>query len=438
MDAKSLKIYKYLLDQLESGRWDSGSKFPGARKLAVEAGCGFPLMQTVIEILCQQGILMTKARSGTYVTENWRQRVLACNFFIPSYVRINNAITQSKRFPEMMRISKEFERGMFELRVSHCLLSHHEEYYDLSEVFDELYPDKSDFFQEAIAPFYVGKKLCGVPLVFSPRIMLCNKAMFKEASCPLPDLNWSWDEFIETLEKLKNRFPDRVLINLTKGIFHWSTFLFRFGGQIYAPDSDDPVRIDCPESITALQHYAELLRNYSSFEMHANAGTLYDYALLSVPRQNLYRYPEEDINGHFHPVKLPLPAGGMDINNQAVELLCVRKECTDIDLLKTFLKFMLSSEIQENVGATGYGLPIRKSSAYKLKDSNSELAKLYYSEIEHISSEYHIFSPELYKMTAGAIILCLQEDCDQKIERSIKELGQALRIFCKVKKLCPL
>jgi DNA-binding transcriptional regulator YhcF (GntR family) len=431
MNKTSLKAYNYILEQLESGNWDDGSKVPGARKLALAVGCGFPLMQTVIEILCQQGILVTKARSGTYVAKNWRQRLLSCNVFI-AQPGLKEIMAEKNSLPYGLRIGREFDSGMFELRVSHYLLSHHEEYYDLAEIFEELYPDKSDFFEKAIAPFYVGNKLCGIPFIFSPRIMLCNRKMFEEASCPLPEENWTWDEFIATLKQLQNKFPDKNLINLKNHIHIWSTFLFRFGGQIYAPENDNPIRIDYPQSVKALQDFAKLSRNFKSTKIKGNTNNLNNFALFLSPRQNLYPHPEDEINKNFHPVKLPLPAGGLATNNQAVDLLCVRKECSDINLLKDFLKFMLSNKIQDFVGNIGYGLPIRKSSAYKLKSSTSPLAQLFYSEIENISNEYHIFSPELYRMISDGVKLSLREENDQKIASSLHELGQALRMFLKI------
>ena len=307
MNDKSFKAYNYLLEQLESGRWDDGSKVPGARKLAIEAECGFPLMQTVVEILSQQGVLTTRPRSGTYVSENWRQRILACNLSVGRH-ELGEIISREKLLPEELRFSSEFCSGMFEIRVSHYLLSHHEEYYDLAEIFAELYPDKSVFFEKAISPFYVGNKLCGIPFIFSPRIMLCNRKMFHEASCPLPENDWSWDEFITALKKLKLRFPDHPLLNLIPSIHSWSTFLFRFGGRIYDPENGDPVKIDYPQSIKALQSFAELLRNFKS--VYCLPGDFNDFAIICYPRQNLYPNSENEINKVFHPVRIPLPAGG--------------------------------------------------------------------------------------------------------------------------------
>ena len=431
MNEKSFKVYNHLLDQLESGRWDDGSKFPGARKLALEAECGFPLMQTVIEILCQQGILVTKARSGTYVTKNWRQRVLSSNIFVVQ-PDLKEIISRKNSLPEGLRYSKEFNSGMFEFRVSHYLLSHHEEYYDLAEMFEELFPDKSDLFQEAIAPFYVGNKLCGIPFIFSPRIILCNRKMFKQASCKLPGKNWSWNEFIETIKQLKKTLPTRNIMTLTDSINHWSTFLFRFGGQIYVPGDEDPVKIDSPKSIKALQNYAQLLKETKS-DNPVDATDFNNLALICFPRQKLCSYPEDELNQNFHALKLPVPGNGLDTNNQAVDLLCVRKECADINLMKDFLKFMLSKKIQNFIGTTAYGLPIRKSSTEKLKSSDSPLLKLFCSEIENISTEYHIFSPELYRMISDGVRFSLSQNNDKKIADSLKELGQSLRYFLKIK-----
>ena len=93
---------------------------------------------------------------------------------------------------------------------------------------------------------------------------------------------------------------------------------------------------------------------------------------------------------------------------------------------------MLSNKVQDFIGNIGYGLPIRKSSACKLDLSASPLLKLFYSEIENISTEYHIFSPELYRMISDGVTLSLQEKDQEKIASSLHELGQALRMFLKI------
>jgi len=268
-----------------------------------------------------------------------------------------------------------------------------------------------------------------VPFIFSPRIILCNRRMFKEASCPLPDENWTWEEFIATLKKLREKFPHKNLLNLVNGIHHWSTFLFRFGGKIYDPENGNPIKIDYPQSIKAIQSFAEISKDFNA---NSNTPDINDCALFFTPRQNLYPHSEDEIDKNFHPVKLPMPTGGVDTNNQAVDLLCVRKECTDINLLKDFLKFMLSKKVQDFVGDIGYGLPIRKSSTDKLKSSDSPLVKLFYSEIANISTEYHIFSPKLYRMISDGVRLSLRETSNEKIAGSLHELAQAIRFFLKI------
>ena len=126
---KNLEIRNLLLDKIERGEWRPGAKLPGARQLAGEVGCCFTHLQSVLESLVQQGILLSVPRSGTYVRENWEKRLLQ------GTLRLHRAAPEdctrqvysapiSQEHPEL-RLTWKFDRAVYEIQVSHYLLGHH-------------------------------------------------------------------------------------------------------------------------------------------------------------------------------------------------------------------------------------------------------------------------------------------------------------------------
>lgn len=259
---KNLEIRNLLLDKIERGEWRPGAKLPGARQLAGEVGCCFTHLQSVLESLVQQGILLSVPRSGTYVRENWEKRLLQ------GTLRLHRAAPEdctrqvysapiSQEHPEL-RLTWKFDRAVYEIQVSHYLLGHHSQYLDLGPIFRKLYPDPSAFFPAPFRQFLVNGKLCGIPLLFSPRIIAYNRELFKQCGVELPRPGWSWEEFIACIRKLRSKLPAERVFPFNHALYEFYPIAARFGGRIIEPDQPDPVRVDAPEMLRGLDHYLML------------------------------------------------------------------------------------------------------------------------------------------------------------------------------------
>ena len=118
---------------------------------------------------------------------------------------------------------------------------------------------------------------------------------------------------------------------------------------------------------------------------------------------------------------------------QATDLLCVRKECVNRELILDFLRFMLSEEVQDYIAAEKYGIPIRKSSAQKSIDISDPRDILFLTEMESMSAEYNLDSPELTRLIQGGIRRIINNG-ELPLKQSLEELAQAVRVFLIVKK----
>ena len=118
---------------------------------------------------------------------------------------------------------------------------------------------------------------------------------------------------------------------------------------------------------------------------------------------------------------------------QSTDLLCIRKECVDRELAMKFLRFMLSEEVQNYIAAEKYGIPIRKSSAQKSIDISDPRDILFLTEMESMSAEYNLDSPELTRLIQGGIRRIINNG-ELPLKQSLEELAQAVRVFLIVKK----
>lgn len=411
MQEKNVALRNFLLDRVESGQWPSGAKLPGARQLAVEAQCSFTYMQSVIESLVQQGVFVSISRSGTYVCEHWRRRLL------PDTIRL--FLSQSRdrsrtgrefvsslrsRFPDL-RIVTGFERAAFEFRVSYDLLQNHRDYLDLAPYFRKCFPDSSQFCEEAFAPYRFGGELCGLPIRFSPRVVVFNRRIFAECGCPEPRPEWSWEEFLECIRNLRRRLPSEAVLPYPSRLFDFFAIISRFGGCFLDPSERDPVKIDSPATVRAVEEYCRLLEILGPPKFRLDGNGPPPEALLILTRQEITQlFPDED-GSAFGAVPLPLPENGRRINVYGVELLCVRNECTDSRRIEQMVSFLLSPSFQNQFGRNRDGIPVRRSSAKMSLAGDGPFDALFRRETGCPAANYHLYSPELCRLAGNAIEL---------------------------------
>ncbi|MBS1370865.1 MAG: extracellular solute-binding protein [Lentisphaeria bacterium] len=431
---KNVDIRNFLLDRLESGEWRAGDKLPGARQLAQEAGCSFTYMQSVLESLVQHGVLVSVSRSGTYVGEYWKSRLLpdTVKFFLSPQSRKSEPGRQfialfRNRFPDL-RIVEEFDRAYFEFRVSYDLFHNHREYRDLEPAFRSCVPDLSLMLEEPLASYRIGGRLCGVPFRFSPRVIVYNRRVFAECGVPEPRPNWSWEEFIGCVRQLRKSLPSELVMPYPNTIFHFCTLISRFGGELIDPSEPDPVRVDSPETVRAVGEYFRLLDLLGKPVPLPGKRIPPPEALLILTRQEISLvYPGEMLN-EIGAVELPLPENGREFNVPGVELFAVRRECTDERRIRQIVEFLLSAPTQNQIGRTRAGIPVRRSSAKLSLNPDDPLDALFLRELGKPTARYYLYSPELFKLSCNAVQL-LAATPPGKRQAFLRQFADAFRFL---------
>ncbi len=429
---KNSAVRNRLLDKLEDGTWKAGTKLPGARQLAAEMGCCFTHMQTVLESLVQQGILLAVPRGGTFVREHWEQRLLPGNLVVfqglgrhPIEQLLRGLLTE--HLPEI-RYCRAFKKGIFEIQVSHSVLGHHGRYMDLAPLFQKIYPDRSRFFEQPLNPFYVNGKLCGVPIIFSPRFLIFDRRFFARYGVPEPKPHWTFEDFLETVTRFQGKLPPEQIYPWNRMLSDFYVYSSRFGGYILDPETG-AVRLDGDRMLEGLRQFIrlrELLGNPP--DSRAVYG---ETAMWLSCREELVELRKKDFFPHLAAVQLPLPEGGRDANLQTTQLLCVRNECADMALAEKTIRFMLSEEVQNHFADNFYGVPMLRSAIGGSLDPTCPVDSVIREELDKVMCDYSLFDPGLYHLVSDSIRMVLGESLPDA-EKSMRELSNVIRFVLRL------
>lgn len=117
----------------------------------------------------------------------------------------------------------------------------------------------------------------GLPNDFTPMVMYYNPESFTRAGLDMPTSDWTWDQFLETAQKLtldsqgKNSLdPDFDASNVVQyGVrvrqytFEWIYWVWQNGGDVISPDGTTvDGYLNSPESIEAIQFWSDLVTKY--------------------------------------------------------------------------------------------------------------------------------------------------------------------------------
>ncbi|HSI82879.1 MAG: extracellular solute-binding protein [Candidatus Methylacidiphilales bacterium] len=434
VENKTTIVRRHVLSLLEEGALKTGEQVPSARELSVKLGISFLKVQQAIETLCQDGVMEAYSRKGTYVQRGWEERVLPENLAVFNHLHrlpwVDGMLKVMEKEFAGLRMTYAFKRGMLELRTTRHVLTGHDEYMDLTELFEECYPDRSIFFEKPFRPFHINGRIVGIPYSFSPRVVLYNPKQFRSAGCAMPQSGWTWEEFLECIARLKKVLPAKYILNWHCQSYAWLNILLRAGGRLFTPNQEDPVTVDSPRSILGLSLFNELGNllerpEYDEDDFHG-AFLQGSAGMLIVGRQFL---DSIDRAGFKDWASVPLPhiPGGEDITAQATDLVCVRKSCTSMSLARKYISVMLSEPVQDYLAQRRYSIPIRKSSAFKSLDLTDPRDALFAAEMGKASIDFNIAPPFPGELVLQGIERILTENLD--LDSGLRELGQMARTY---------
>lgn len=398
-------VRKLILDGIESGRFPAGSRLPGARELAAQCGLSFLMVQRAISSLVQNGLITCFPRRGAFVKQGWEERLLANHLvlfsthlhWIPEFRKL-----LAQELPQL-RLCSGFKRGMFEIRTTYYLQRDRDQYMDLGPLLKRCIPNPERLYQFPFNGFLEPDgRLFGIPFIFSPRVMYCNPQVLKQHSLPVPSADWTWDEFLHYIRILRRKRSDIEVLNYDDAPYWWMSLFLRAGGK-FADRRDGKslvLCLDTPETLRAIHILRELYQILKPQRRTSGSSQIFleGNQAFSLSKREFYSRIRQSGFRNWTVLPLPRIPGGRLLSAQATDLICIRKECADEPLAENFIRFMLSSKVQNFFGKLCYGIPILKSAAEKSFRESDGRDALFRQEMEHISTEYNIDSSSITEL----------------------------------------
>ena len=197
------------------------------------------------------------------------------------------------------------------------------------------------------------------------------------------------------------------------------------------------MRIDAPETRRGLHLFRALRHELWGTQFHRLQDYEQDFlagkaAMSSLsPRQFMTDIISSGLRD-WATVELPLIPGGADLNVQATDALCIRRECVDFKLAKRLLQFLLGESFQNRLADWKYGIPVLKSAAGRSIDFNDPRDVLFVTETPKMYATYHLESVDLFNMVCAGIGQLLAGEDD--IDSGCKEIADMVRTYLKIQK----
>jgi len=431
--SKMEHVRHHVLGRIEAGEWTAGSALPGARDLAESLGISFVKVQQALETLALDGVLETRARVGTFVRADWRERMLRDNLSVFNTRRnlpwIDGMEPILAKGMPGVRLTDAFPRSMLEIKTLLHAQMNHDHYLDLSGILAQELPGIGPVFNEAFAPCRVGKRVIGVPVIASPRFICFNPEVLKRHGCPRPAAGWTWNDFLAMVRTLVAVMDPALVLDWAPLPYFWLNIVLRAGGHLFDASSADAIALDRPETRKGL-HLARELGDLLGRPLHDLSGFADAFAegraaMAIGTRQFTSQLRLRGWDG-WQAAPMPLIPGGADTTSQAADLACVRDTCTDPELARRFVALMLSAPVQDHFAGLHYGLPIRKTSALRTLDLGDARETLLLNEMGKVSWEPCLESADLARFVIKGVTRLL--DLSQDLDRDAIELAKAARL----------
>ena len=124
-----------------------------------------------------------------------------------------------------------------------------------------------DFYPTGVRLLGTGGQQWGIPYMADLMVMAYNRNLFDRHGVAYPDLNWTWDGFLERAINLSDpthgEYGYAYYQSGEFSLYEPMLFMYQLGGRLF-DDLDEPsaMTINDPANVTAMQGYADLIYRY--------------------------------------------------------------------------------------------------------------------------------------------------------------------------------
>ena len=328
-------VRDHVSEMIQSGRLATGARLPSARQIAADTGVSFVSVVSAIKTLVNDGVLDSEPHCTARVNAGWRLRALPGSLvtFLSQFGGGDELVGLFQKAAGKHRVCsyRGFERGQFEMLSTPIAQMRRREFMDLTPFVRDALEDKASFFTNIFDACRAEGTTFGVPVSFSPKVMIYNPRLLRKAGVDAPAPGWMWSDFLTLLRRLKPAFPEGPILNWGDGLNIWVSLVYRAGGALLVGDRPEDVRIDAPKTRLALRLWKEVGAIVGG--NHRIADGAHDEAydafmegrcpLLFGSRMGVARCLQQGFDD-WDSAPLPLIPGGCHTVVQGTNILCVR------------------------------------------------------------------------------------------------------------------
>ena len=363
---------------------NENDKLPPLKKIAEEYNVGFGVAQEAVNLLRKQGVVYSRVGSGTFVssTDKLEGDLIITYPVIEKFdyaqiftkllsvygqknpnVRIQVRPAESSNFSEYVQYITNNGEDVAIVTDSHLA--------DSRDIFIPLDNAESKLIREKCSSnvaelFKSGRKICVWPMLYSPNIVFCNEEYFENSKITNPENDWTIEQFLDIIEKIKQGNPGTFPFWLTAHINRWYNILINSELKITGGKKNPLPDVNTPEFASSVKLVKELLRSVPALLqegelvrsfMQGRVGMIYGSYLSTL--DCIKRYSGNSMVSRVLIRKIPAIANqnpvlvgiGAGINSKA----------KNINQARDFCRFIISEEAQNIIMESYCGLPVLKS-----------------------------------------------------------------------------
>jgi multiple sugar transport system substrate-binding protein len=261
--------------------------------------------------------------------------------------------------------------------------------------------DQTEFFPQAVAPFYYRGQLMCIPQNVSSLVVYYNKALFDQAGVAYPKGDWTWQQFVETAQALTKDTNgdgqvDQYGVGIEPSLIRLAPFVWQNGGDlVFNPDAPTRLALDKPEALEAVQWFVDL-----QLKHHVVPDALQEQAEDSESRflngRTAMFFDSRRAVPTFREIKTfdwdvaPLPQGKQRAGILHADGYCMAAKTQNKAAAWTFIEFANSVEGQTLIAATGRTVPslkaVAESSAFLEPNAKPQNSRVFVDVIPFLRS----------------------------------------------------
>lgn len=253
---------------------------------------------------------------------------------------------------------------------------------DLSvwETEDTSFQEK-DYYAPAIAYGTYNGKLYALPFESVPTLMFVNKTLLHKEKIPVPDNNWTWQDFVDICRKVtKDTQENGILDQFGCYDYTWQQAAVSNGVQLFRTDGNfsyfaDPKMEEVVHfmmDLRAINHgYNVTSRDFDMGKVAFRPFTFAEYRTYNPYPWRIKKYAAFE----WDCIKMPAGPSGKNLSQADTLLVGMSSRTKNKALAWAFLKKLCGDpEIQKLILSESQGLPVRKD-VVESKDTRQILLK---------------------------------------------------------------